>query len=82
MSSNSPLQNYKIIPKGKHKHVPFPPSPYPHLCSGEGKKLRKYIASLKLEQSFILMIDERAFVDFIITGVLILSFSVHDEEIT
>ena len=49
--------------------------PYPHICSGECKKLRKYIVSFKLEQSFILMIDEKAFVDFIITGVLILSFS-------
>ena len=61
----------------------------PYLCSGEGKKLRKYIVSFKLEQNFILMKEEKAFVDFIITGVLILSFSsfylyknVHDEEIT
>ena len=49
--------------------------PYPHLCSGESKKLRKYIVSFKLEQSFILMIEEKAFVGFIITGVLIISFS-------
>ena len=49
---------------------------YPRLCSGEGKKtLRKYIVSLKLEQSFILLIEEKAFVDFIIIGVLILAFS-------
>ena len=63
--------------------------PYPHLCSGEGKKLRKCIVYFKLEQNFILMKEEKAFVDFIITGVLILSFcgfylykNVHDEEIT
>ena len=49
--------------------------PYPRLCSGEGKKLLKYIVPFKLEQSFILMIEEKAFVDFIITGVLLLSFS-------
>ena len=49
--------------------------PYPRLCSGEGKKLRKYIVSFKLEKSFILKIEEKAFVDFIIKGVLILSFS-------
>ena len=61
--------------------------PYPYLCSGEGKKPRKYIVSFKFEQS-ISMIEEKAFVDFIITGTLILSFSsfylyqnVHDEEI-
>ena len=61
----------------------------PHLCSGEGKKVRKYIVSYKLEQSFILMIEEKAFANFIITGVLIILFSgfylykyVHDEEIT
>ena len=63
--------------------------PYPRLCSGEGKTLRKYIVSFKLDQSFILMKEEKAFLDFIITGVLILSVSgvylyknVHDEEIT
>ena len=49
--------------------------PYPHLSCGEGKKLRKYIVSFKLEQNFILMIGEKAFVDFIIIGVLMLSFS-------
>ena len=49
--------------------------PYPHFSFGEGKKLRKYIVSFILEQSFILMIGEEAFVDFIITGVLMLSFS-------
>ena len=48
--------------------------PFPHLCSGEGKKLRKYILSFKLKQSFILMIEEKAFTDFIITWVLIFSF--------
>ena len=63
--------------------------PCPHLCSGEGKKLRKYIVSYILEQSFISMIEEKAFANFIITWVRILSFSdfylyknVHDEEIT
>ena len=35
------------------------------------EKRRKYILSLKLKQSFILMIDEKAFADFKITGVLI-----------
>ena len=49
--------------------------PYPHLCSGEGKKLRIYNVSFKLEQSIILMIEEKAFIDFIITGVPNLSFS-------
>ena len=49
--------------------------PYSRLCSGEGKKLIKYIVSFKLEQSFILMIEEKVFVDFIIKGVLLLSFS-------
>ena len=63
--------------------------PFPHLCFGEGKKLRKKIVTYKLEQNFIFMIKEKAFANFIITGVLILSFSgfysyknVHDEEIT
>ena len=68
----------------------FLPLYYLHLCSGELKKLRKYIVSFKLEQNFILMIEEKAFVDFIITGVLIISFlnrllfiqNVHDKEIT
>ena len=48
---------------------------YPHLCYGKGKKLRQYFVSFKLEQSFILMKEEKAVVDFIITGVLIPSFS-------
>ena len=53
------------------------------------KEERKYIVSLKLKQSFILMIYEEAFADFIITRVLIYSFggfnsykNVHDEEVT
>ena len=59
--------------------MPLSPSPYPNLFfSGEGKKKkkreRKYIVSLKLKQSFILMTDEKAFAEFIITGVLIFSF--------
>ena len=52
----------------------FSPSFYPILFSGEGKKRRKYIVSLELKQRFILMIDEKAFDDFIFTGVLIFSF--------
>ena len=48
--------------------------PTPIFFSGEGKKKRKCIVSPKLKQSFILMIDEKAFADFIITGVLIFSF--------
>ena len=63
--------------------------PYPHICSGEGKKSKKVHLSFKLEQNFILMKEEKAFVDFIITGVLILSLSgfylyknVYNEEIT
>ena len=74
MSSNS----LKILKSFREENINmchFLLLPYPHLCSGEGKKLRKYIASFKLEQSFILMIEEKAFVDFIITEVLILSFS-------
>ena len=48
--------------------------------SGEGKtktkkkKRRKYIVSHKLKHSFILIIDEKAFTDFIITRVIIFSF--------
>ena len=49
--------------------------PYPHLCSGEGKKLRKYIVCFKLEQNFILMIEGKTLVDLIIVEVPILSFS-------
>ena len=41
---------------------------------GKKKKRRKYIVSLKLKRSFILMKDEKAFADFIITRVLIFSF--------
>ena len=45
--------------------------------SGEGKKKkerRKYIVSLKLKRSFILMKDDKAFANFTITRVLIFSF--------
>ena len=53
--------------------------PTPIFFSGEGEKKekkreRKYIVSLKLKQSFILMTDEKAFAEFIITGVLIFLF--------
>ena len=54
--------------------------PTPIFFSGEGKKKRKkkerrkYIVSLKLKRSFILMIDEKAFADFTITRVLIFSY--------
>ena len=61
--------------------MPFSPSPYPNLFSGEGKKKkkkkkkrRKYTVPLKLKQNFISMIDEKAFADFIITRALIFSF--------
>ena len=40
----------------------------------EKKKRRKYIVSLKLKRSFILMKDEKAFADFTITRALIFSF--------
>ena len=89
MSSNS-LQILNSLREENIIMCHFLLVPYPQLCSGEGKKLRKYIVSFKLEQNFILMKKEKkTFVDFIITGVLILSFSgfylyknVHDEEIT
>ena len=60
--------------------MPFSPSPYPNLFSGEGKKKKKKKKEeentlyLKLKQNFISMIDEKAFADFIITGALIFSF--------
>ena len=69
-------------------HFPLLPTPIFFFLVKAKKKerKRKYIVSLKLKQSFILMIDEKAFADFIITRVLIFSFggiqNVHDEEIT
>ena len=48
--------------------------PYPHICSGEGKNLRKYDESFKLKQSFILIKEEETFVDFMIIDIQILSF--------
>ena len=88
MSSNS-LQILKLLREENINICHFLLLLYPHLCSGEGKKLRKYIVSFKLKQSFILMKEEKTFFDFIIAGALILSFSgfylyknVHDEEIT
>ena len=62
--------------------MPFSPSPYPNLFflvkgkkrKRERERERKYIVYLKWKQSFILMIDEKAFADFIITCVLIFSF--------
>ena len=74
MSSNS-LQFLKSLREENINMCHFLLVPYPHLCSGDGKKLRKYIVSFKLEQNFILMKEGKVFVDFIITGVLILSFS-------
>ena len=56
------------------KHVTFPPSPLPHICSGEGKNLRKNDVSFKLKQSFILIKEEKTFVDFMIIDIQILSF--------
>ena len=88
MSSNS-LQILKSLLEENINMYLFLLVPYPYLCSGKGINLRKYIVSFKLEQNFILMKEEKAFVDFITTMVLILSFSgfytyknVHDEEIT
>ena len=58
--------------------MPFTPSPCANLFFLVKAKLKKkegkYIVSLKLKQSFNLMIDEKAFPDFIITGFLIFSF--------
>ena len=62
--------------------MPFSPSPYPNLFflvkekrkKRERERERKYIVYLKWKQSFILMIDEKAFADFILTCVLIFSF--------
>ena len=68
MSSNS-LQILKSLREENINMCHFLLLLYPHLCSGEGKKLRKYIVSFKLKQSFILMKEEKAFVDFIITRV-------------
>ena len=48
--------------------------PYPPICPGAGKNLRKYIVSFKLKQNFVLMIEEKTFNDFEITWVLMLSF--------
>ena len=75
MSSNS----FKILESFQEKNINmchFLLLPTTIFFSDEGKKKkrRKYIVSLKLNQSFILMIDEKAFADFIITGVLIFSF--------
>ena len=73
MSSNS----HKILKSLREENINmchFPLLPYPHLCSDEGKKLRKYIVYFKLKQNFILVIKEKAFADFMITGVLIFLF--------
>ena len=75
MSSNS----LKILESLQEENINvrhFLLLPTPIFFSGEGKKKerRKYIVSLKLKRSFILMIDEKAFADFIITRVLIFLF--------
>ena len=75
MSSNS----LKILESLQEENINmrhFLLLPTPSFFSGEGKKeeRRKYIVSLKLKRSFILMIDEKAFADFTITRVLIFSF--------
>ena len=74
MSSNS-LKILKSLREENINMCHFRLLPHPLLCSGEGKKLRKYIVSIKLEHNLILMIEEKAFIDFIIIVVLILSFS-------
>ena len=80
MSSNS----LKILESLQEEHIKmlhFLFLPTLIFFSGEGKKKkkkkkkrRKYIVSLKLKRSFILMIDEKAFAGFTITRVLIFSF--------
>ena len=76
MSSNS----LKILESLQEENINmrhFLLLPTPIFFPGEGKKKkerRKYIVSLKLKGSFILMIDEKAFADFTITRVLIFSF--------
>ena len=81
MSSNS----LKILESLQEENINmrhFLLLPTPVFFSGEGKikkkkkrrRRRKYIVSLKLKRSFILMIDEKAFADFTITRVLIFSF--------
>ena len=76
MSSNS----LKILESLQEENINmrhFLLLPTPNFFSGEGKKKkerRKFIVSLKLKQSFILMIDEKAFTNFTITRVLIFSF--------
>ena len=75
MSSNS----HKILESLQEENINmrhFLPLPTTIFFSGEGKKKerRKYIFSLKLKRSFILMTDEKAFADFTITRVLIFSF--------
>ena len=47
--------------------------PYPYICSGGGKNLRKYEVSFKLRQSFILIKEEKTSVDFMIIDIQILS---------
>ena len=69
MSSNS-LEISKSLLEENINLCHFLLLPNPHLCSGEGKTLRKYTVSFKLEQNIILTIEEKEFVDFIITGVL------------
>ena len=75
MSSNSlkileSLQEENI----NMRHFLILPTPIFFLVKAKKKERRKYIVSLKLKRSFILMIDEKAFADFTITRVLIFSF--------
>ena len=49
--------------------------PYPHLSCGEGKKTKKIHCIFHIGAKLLLMIGKKAFVDFIITGVPMLSFS-------
>ena len=65
---------FKISPRGKSINMcHFLLLLYPHLFSGEGKNEgNTYLFQIKAKLH--LMIEEKAFADFIITGVLIFSF--------
>ena len=49
-------------------------SPTPHIFSSEGKNLRKYEVPFKLKQSFILIQEEKTFVELMIIDIQIVSF--------
>ena len=90
MSSNS----LKILESLQEENINmhhFLLLPTPIFFSGEGKKKkerRKYIVSLKLKRSFILMIDEKHSLILQLQGfsyfrfVVLFIQNVHDEEIT